>query len=320
MYLCGLKKISPHRYIVNIEWVCLLVFLTFLSFQTNAAGGDQDTSKLFNPKRAKIAGISLGVTYAVSMTGLYQLWYKDYPSSKFHFFDDKNEWERMDKLGHIGSSYYISRWCNNIISWTGTNNKRSALIGTGISFLYLSTIEMFDAYSSNWGFSVSDVVANTAGCGLFLGQELLWNEQRMQVKFSYVNTRYPRFRPDELGSSGIENVFKDYNGQTYWLSINIHSFLPESSRFPKWLNIAGGIGADGMVTAYEQVFEIDQVIFPERDRILEYYIGPDIDLTKILPNSKVMKAIGEVFGFIKFPLPAIKWSERGRPNFLKFGF
>lgn len=297
----------------------LLPLLLIYAFELHGEEGN-DSISTFNPKRVKIAAVALGTTYVASMTGLYQLWYKDYPSSRFHYFDDQYEWKRMDKMGHIGTAYYVSRWCNDIVTWTGAKRNNSALIGTGVSYLFLTTIEFFDAYSTNWGFSVSDMVANTTGCGLFLGQQLLWKEQRMQIKFSYVPTKYPDYRPDDLGKTDIEKLFKDYNGQTYWLSFNIHSFLNKDSRFPKWLNFAFGYGADGMVTAYEQAFEIKHVIFPLEGRVREYYISPDIDLTKINVHSKLFHAFAKTFGFIKFPLPAIKWRDRGRPEFKTFGF
>jgi hypothetical protein len=45
----------------------------------------------------------------------------------------------------------------------------------------------------------------------------------------------------------LEQMLKDYNGQTYWLSVNLHSFY-KGSKIPKWLNLAIGYGANGMLT------------------------------------------------------------------------
>lgn len=262
----------------------------------------------------------MGATYVAGMAGLYKLWYADYPSSGFHFFDDKMEWKYMDKFGHFGSAYYVSRWSSDLIKWTGHNERRSDWKGTGVSFLFLTSIELFDAYSDNWGFSVSDMVANTGGCALYMAQQLAWKEQRIAFKFSYVPTDFAHFRPDALGSTPIERMFKDYNGQTYWLSFNIASFLPESSHFPKWFNLAAGYGANGMVTAYEQVYEIDRVIFKEEDRIRQYYLSADIDLTRIQWRTKFLKEFSGVIGFIKFPLPALRWDARGGMAFMPLGF
>jgi hypothetical protein len=40
-------------------------------------------------------------------------------------------------------------------------------------------------------------------------------------------TDYASKRPDVLGSN-LERTIKDYNGQTYWLSVNLHSFFKQS--------------------------------------------------------------------------------------------
>src|SRR5215210_5273039 len=45
------------------------------------------------------------VTYGATMTGLYQAWYADFPSTHFHFFNDWREWQQMDKSGHLLMSY-----------------------------------------------------------------------------------------------------------------------------------------------------------------------------------------------------------------------
>ena len=296
----------------------LLFLFLFLSAIVTAQENDSLISQ--QKHRSKIAVAAVSAAYVASMGGLYQLWYADNPSSQFHFFNDNYEWRHIDKVGHASSAYYLSRWCNNIVSWTGASSNKSALIGTGVSYLFFSTIEVFDAYSTKWGFSLPDMLANTSGCALFLSQQLAWKEQRIQMKFSYVPSKFAKYRQDALGKTPVERLFKDYNAQTYWMSFNIYSFLNKDSKFPKWLNIAAGYGATGMVTAADQVFEIDHIIFYEKDRLNEYSISPDIDLTRINWHSKFMKAFSKTIGFIKFPLPAIQWKEGKRPEFKKFGF
>jgi hypothetical protein len=305
-----------------VNFIPKSVFILYILIQSagDADCQSKDSLPSYNPKRSTRLAAGMGVAYAAGMTGLYKLWYEGYPSTSFHFFDDHHEWKRMDKLGHAGSAYYISRWSSSLVKWTGAKERRSDWIGTGVSFMFLTSIELFDAYSTNWGFSTTDMLANTAGCALYMGQQLSWNEQRAQLKFSYQPTKFAKYRPDALGETGIERLFKDYNGQTYWLSFNIYSFLPDNSRFPRWLNLAVGYGADGMVTAYDQVYEIDRVIFKEEDRIRQYYLSGDIDLTKIRWKSKILKSLSSTIGFIKFPLPAIRWDERGKSEFILLGF
>src|SRR5690606_29694126 len=83
-----------------------------------------------------------------------------------------------------------------------------------------------------------------AGTGFFIGQQLLWDQQRIAVKFSAHTTRFAQQRPDLLGEGLAERILKDYNGQTIWLSANIDRFAP--SEVPQWLNLAFGYSATGI--------------------------------------------------------------------------
>src|SRR5690606_20640636 len=115
-----------------------------------------------------------------------------------------------------------------------------------IGFAFLTAVEVFDGFSQEWGFSWGDMIANASGTGLYIGQELLWNEQRIIPKFSFHQTKFAAKRPETLGSSFQEQILKDYNGQTYWLSFNLHAFT-KNDFFPKWLNVAIGHSATGML-------------------------------------------------------------------------
>src|ERR1035437_7802121 len=78
-----------------------LVFLCLLvSFTNTFAQNFFDPSLKFNKSRMTGVGIAAGAAYVLSMSGLYELWYKDYPQSKFHLFNDNAEWMQMDKGGH----------------------------------------------------------------------------------------------------------------------------------------------------------------------------------------------------------------------------
>ena len=44
---------------------------------------------------------------------------------------------------------------------------------------------------------------------------------------------------EQLGSTHLERALKDYNGQTYWLSLNIKSlFNLNDTYFPEWLSFS----------------------------------------------------------------------------------
>lgn len=269
-------------------------------------------SDTLNPKRVQTVAVAESAIAATTLIGLSALWYNDYPQSQFHFIDDNVEWLQMDKAGHVFSAYHLGRLGASSLKWSGVSQKQQLLYGGTLGFAFLSIVEVFDGYSAEWGASWGDIAANAAGTGLFISQELLWKEQRIVPKFSFHTTVYASARPNVLGKSLNEQILKDYNGQTYWLSVNMHSFV-KNAKVPQWLNIALGYGGEGMVTG-EEAF-INTIFLPEKARVRQFYLSLDVDLTKIKTKSPVLKTVFSVFNTIKIPAPTFEINGRGKSKF-----
>jgi hypothetical protein len=199
-----------------------------------------------------------------------------------------------------------------LLKWSGVERKKAIWYGGMLGSVYLSTIEILDGYSSEWGFSIGDFAGNTAGSLLVIGQELAWNEQRVVLKYSFRQSEFAEYRPQLLGNNLQENILKDYNGQTYWLSVNPSSFMSSATKFPKWLNIAIGYGADGMTGGDfnpPYINEDGKQVHFERYR--QYYLSFDVDLTRIKTRSRFLRTVFYSVGFIKIPAPALEFSEKG---------
>lgn len=266
----------------------------------------------FNKKRLALVVSTESALYAGSMIGLNELWYKDYPRSSFHFFDDNQEWMQMDKCGHLTTAYYIGRVGIDMMKWSGVERKKAIWYGGMVGSVYQSTIEVLDGFSSEWGFSLGDFTANTLGSLMVVGQQLAWNDQRMVLKFSFQPSVYAPYRPNVLGKDLQENILKDYNGQTYWLSVNPAAFMSHQTRFPKWLNIAVGYGAEGMTGAFANPLYIDASGTPVNfERYRQFYLSFDIDLTRIKSKSTLLNTIFNTIGFIKIPAPSLEFSKNG---------
>ncbi len=285
----------------------LVMMVLLLCFSLNLMA-QEDTSSI-NRKKLNFLIIGGAAVYTGTMIGLYQLWYKDYPQSSFHFTSDGKEWMGLDKLGHVTTSYWVGRIGYHSLKWAGVKEKHAVWYGGTVGLFFLTTVEIFDGFSAEWGASLGDLIANAAGAGLFIGQQLGWKEQRFIIKFSYHPTDYAQYNPEVLGRTSWERIIKDYNGQTYWLSGNIHSFLREESRFPKWLNIAAGYGAKGMTGGSENPTEIDGEPIPEFKRTSQYFLTLDVDLTKIPTRSKFLKGLFTILGFIKIPMPTLEYNS-----------
>ncbi len=305
-----------------------LLFLLSLSFYGQEPLFNSPYPDSLHKKRAYWVVGSEAAVVAGSMSALYAAWYKDYSTGQFHWKDDNPEWLYMDKFGHFTTAAYIGKYTYEFNRYAGLSETTSILLSGGISIAYMGTIELLDGYSRGWGFSTGDLYANTAGTALFMGQQFLWHEQRFLMKMSYHSSDVRNlmldhpdykvwYRRDSIplgtiykrrfGSSAAENLLKDYNGQTYWLSGNIASFLPEGTRFPKWLNIAIGTGAEGMQGAKG---DDKNVIadFNFRPRYRQYYLSLDVDFTRIKTRSKLLSWIFHSFGYIKFPFPALEYN------------
>lgn len=258
-----------------------------------------------NKKRLILVSSSKTALASTSFIVLNELWYSKYPKTKFHTFNDSKEWLQMDKIGHATTSYYLGYLSYEIFKWTGLENKKAILTGGATSLIYMSALEFMDGFYNEWGFSIADMSSNLIGTGLFISQQLLWDEQRIKLKFSFHQSGLAHFRPELLGNNLNEQILKDYNGQTYWLSTNIYSFLNKESKFPKWLNVAFGYGANGM-TGGQQNICIANPNCLELKRERQFYLSLDADLTKIKFKSKIMNSIFGTFGFIKIPFPTLE--------------
>lgn len=283
--------------------IILLISLSHFAFSA-------DSLSVFK-KRKLTLGISSIALTSGSLIYLNQAWYQQYKTSKFHTFDDNDEWFQMDKYGHILTTYQTGRLMMNAMEWAGYSKKNQLVIGGLSGFAYMSAIEVMDGYSDGWGFSWGDMGANALGSGLAIGQKALWNEQRIQLKFSFYQSKYAKYNTDLLGESFATQILKDYNGQIYWLSVNPSSFMKKETKFPKWLNVAFGYGADGMLGArYNNiVIEDESGNVTSFNRYRQGYFSLDVDLTRIKTKSRFLKSVFSCLNMVKIPFPNLELSE-----------
>lgn len=234
---------------------------------------------------------------------LNQFWYKNYPKSSFHFFNDGNEWLQMDKCGHAFFSYKLARVEYLGWTWAGMEPKKAAWLSAGISLGYMTTTEVLDGFSTQWGFSYPDMIANTTGNGIFLAQQLAWGDQRFQVKFSYKPSKYAKLRPDLLGSTFAERFLKDYNAQSYWISFAPGRFV-NKRYFPGWLQISLGYSANEMLSGSPREFYLNGQRYYARR---EFAISLDLDWSQFHYKRVWVKKLLQVLNAVKVPFPAVYW-------------
>ncbi len=261
--------------------------------------------------RAKLHRFLLVSTaaYSAAQVGLYALWYQDQQSQSFTFFDDAPQWKQVDKAGHAYSAYHLSQFSSRAFLDAGLDERKSYWYGALAGKLMLLPVEFFDAYSAAYGFSWADVAANAGGAILLPLQYELWQEVRIHPKFSFQPTSFAPLRPNTLGHRLHEEILKDYNGQTYWLSFDLCRFFPEKN-FPKWLNLAVGYGAENMLYARDEENEAAGM-----QPFRQFYLSLDLDLSHYSKEpstfgNRLWNGMLYVANLIHLPAPALAYEGK----------
>ena len=261
-------------------------------------------------RQGRFIGVVAGTAafYTITLLLLRKQWYKK--RVPFHSFNDNREWLQMDKLGHATTAYCMSRGGYELMRWSGVDERASILTGGLLALLFQSTLEVYDGCSEGWGFSKGDMLANVAGTALFMGQQYGSGQQVFSLKYGFRKTIFPPFRPNLLGKTTGQQMLKDYNGQQYWLSVNLASVLPVGEGFPRWLNLDVGYSGSGMIGGHDNppAFDADgnPVTFT---RYRQFFISPDADLSRISTFSPSLQRFIGTAQFFKIPAPSLEYSR-----------
>ena len=323
--------------------------LFFLLINNLSAQNDVSKLAFFEPADTFHQGrfwtsLSIGTAaYGAMVYGLSNAWYAESEQSSFHLFNDWGEWRHVDKVGHAMTAYNYTSTGFTGARWIGIKRKKALWTAAAVSFGMQGTIEVMDGFADKWGFSLPDIAFNTLGIGVFVGQELAWQEQRIVMKVSNTFPSYPnntitstdgmhtttldQRAKDLYGTTFFDKFFKDYNGQVNWMSFNIHSFTKQkNNKFPKWLNIAVGYGAANLYEGFDYSWTEEETgIMYERNpnefpRHTQIYLSFDIDTARLPIKNRFLKTLIGGLNFIKIPSPTLEFTTLGDVKFHAFYF
>ncbi len=252
------------------------------------------------------------LVYLISIAWLSSIWYTNYTS--FHFFDDLFEWEYLDKFGHFFASFQLGVFFYKFFGDTKNLNpslRKKWICFTG--FILLLPIEILDGFSLNYGASPADLLANGLGSLFSYGYVTYQFISTLHPKFSFHFTAFSLIRPEMLGSSFLQQTVKDYNGQTYWLTVDLNKMLG-SKILPNWLMLSIGYGAEGLLGGHDNIWETKKGVqdFSSLARTKRLFISVDINVTSWRLKNKFLRYLLAPFLLIKFPAPTIEINfERG---------
>jgi uncharacterized protein YfiM (DUF2279 family) len=300
-------------------WLICCVSLVSQSVWAQSINPALPTPEPAGIRQGRFIGVVVGTAafYTLTLLLLKKQWYKK--KVPFHSFNDNGEWLQMDKIGHMTTAYCMSRGGYELMRWSGVSEGASTLTGGLLALLFQTTIEVFDGHSEGWGFSKGDMAANIAGTALFVGQQYGAGQQVVTLKYGFRKTIFPQYRPNLLGQSVGQQMLKDYNGQQYWLSVNLASVLPVGPSFPRWLNMDVGYSGSGMIGGHEnpKVFDKDgnEVKF---ERYRQFFISPDADLSRVGTFSPSLQRFIGTAQFFKIPAPSLEYNKQKGVRFHPF--
>ena len=127
---------SPKRLadLSTVVRLCMILIFGVAGLNSYGQPGKDSTKQILKPEcfpqhfsypysKAKVRAVAITnvVGYSGAMIGLYSAWYKDYPQSSLHAFNDINEWKQIDKIGHAYSAYAESKASMELWRWTGVS-------------------------------------------------------------------------------------------------------------------------------------------------------------------------------------------------------
>lgn len=219
--------------------------------------------------------------------------------TSFRFIEDSNQELYTDKFGHFLAASFMCAAPEECLLASGFSPDASANIGAAMGFGYQLYVEILDGYGVDWGFSMSDFIANTAGTIWFLGQHHIPVLQNFQPKWGMYPNNWIGNKHRPRATSFID----EYGASTWFMSMNIHNLLPESwqKSYPRWLMVSIGYAARN----------VDD---PTLRNLIS--IGLDYDIQSILPEGgSLWNWVRQTIRFIKFPAPAIVFSNHDKPRF-----
>ncbi len=259
----------------------------------------------------------VGAFYAGAVVGLHinqrNAWWSG-ERGPLHAQEDWTSALQVDKVGHAFGGYYMSYMIGEFLMGTGFSWETATQLGAGLGFLYQFYVEIEDGYSKAWGFSPSDIYANTAGAMFFLAQHYVPFLQYFTPKWQYTPSQW-------LGKPQIvrpSTFIDDYNSTTVWLSADVYNLLPKEAQayWPKWLGIAVGYGGDAIDANPDPNGPPDAL---SRRRVI---VGLDINIVRLLPDGGwfwnwLRQSLNMA---VKLPAPAIEFSSTGTRGYLLYPF
>lgn len=227
-------------------------------------------------------------------------WWKDRRGP----FNIRDDWEyacQLDKIGHFYGGMITTRSVTECYYWTGVDRKTSVWIGAACGAAWQLYVEIEDGFSLDWGFSPSDAVSDLLGAFYPVAQEYWKPLRSVNLKMSYLPSSDLKTGTWKRGRFVKKDTFiDDYQGQMFWLTFNVHNFLPDDYKkyWPDWLQVALGYGLSN--------WDGDEEFMGRRVTDRELWLSFDYDLEKLPGDGEFLRLLKKLFNQFHLPAPAVR--------------
>jgi hypothetical protein len=238
--------------------------------------------------------------YAALHIYLNREWWSQTPAKWFVANDwDQNERDE-DKLGHFLGGYQLTRVTSEMLQAGCVPGARAVAIGALYAWAFQFQIEEWDGTQKIYGFNPSDLVADAAGALFSVAQQHSPALRYVKPTFSYRPTQ-AYFRRNLPGHFGQPRATTDYAGQSYWLSTDVHSLLPEhiGRWWPAFVRLSPGYS----ITDY-----VDPNTGAPRRAQRKILLSLDLDPEKLPGDNKVWRIVKHELSFVRIPGPTLQFT------------
>lgn len=178
-----------------------------------------------------------------------------------------------DKLGHAFSSYMITNGLTEQLLHQGRSPEQAALTSALITQAVMIGIEIFDAYSVDYGWSTEDAVMDLLGSGVaYLRHVTPGLRDRLDFRLEYQPSGYKGFSP--IG---------DYAGQKYVLALKLAGFSALRDTPLRYLELQTGYYTRG----FSREEQADGLV-----RSRHGFIGIGLNLSELLLGQRARNETG----------------------------
>ncbi|MFH1566479.1 MAG: DUF2279 domain-containing protein, partial [Gemmatimonadota bacterium] len=239
-------------------------------------------------------------------------WYQGQKRDSIRWLHDwsGDTYLNLDKGGHFMGGLFLASSVTDAYAWAGLGPRAAALLGTLTSWGVLLEIEMRDAYYDQWGFSIPDFAANTAGAAIPLARALFPACRAVSFKFSYWPSALylDHAARQRAGRPSTRYAIDDYEGMTFWMTFGVGQLLATRgpNPWPPGLGLALGYGATGMHGSNVKSRGPERE-YPELPSARpEVYLALDYDVRRLPGRSGWWEWLKEELNWLHLPAPAVR--------------